>query len=70
MSVRTFLPFCSSAQARSLEAGSSRPGDAQVLPFSTGAFEFRGAPVFDRPLHMKDSGPTDPAPNYLPVLLD
>ena len=35
MSVCTFLPFCSPAQARSLEAGSDRSGDGQVLPFST-----------------------------------
>jgi hypothetical protein len=34
MSVCTLLPFCSSAQAQSLEAGSNRSGDAQVLPFS------------------------------------
>jgi hypothetical protein len=34
MSVCTLLPFCSSAQARSLEVGSNRSGDTQVLPFS------------------------------------
>ena len=35
MSVRTLLPFCSPAQARSLEEGSNRSRDAQVLPVST-----------------------------------
>jgi hypothetical protein len=35
MSVCTLLSFRSSAQAQSLEAGSTRSGDTQVLPFST-----------------------------------
>ena len=34
MPVCTLLPFCSSAQAQSLEAGPNRSGDTQVLPFS------------------------------------
>src|SRR5271165_5430713 len=51
MSVRTLLPFCSSARARSLEAGPSRSGDAQVLPFWTVIPTRSGAAVFDRDLH-------------------
>src|SRR5271166_3010373 len=50
MSVRTLLPFCSSARARSLEAGPSRSGDAQVLPFWTVIPTRSGAAVFDRDL--------------------
>src|SRR5271165_4734375 len=55
MSVRTLLPFCSSARARSLEAGLSRSGDAQVLPFWTVIPTRSGAAVFDRDLHIAGS---------------
>src|SRR5271165_6573905 len=51
MSVCTLLPFCSSAQARSLEAGANRTRDGQVLPFSINAFRCSGAAVFDHHLH-------------------